>query len=234
MRVLVTGASRGIGLALCAAYAERGDDVFAVCRAATPALTALEVRVIDGIELESDEAVAGLPAAVGPHRLDAVICNAAINVDSPGLEDISVDALARTLNVNALGAVRTVLATLPLLEDGGKIMLVGTGTTALNVGKVPSRGNYGYRMSKAALTSFGFGLARDLRDRGIAVVVSAPGPVDTDMLRDVAAGGRTSFDPAQASAPIDIARTFRDRLDRLTLDDSPAWDANPAADPVRI
>jgi NAD(P)-dependent dehydrogenase (short-subunit alcohol dehydrogenase family) len=234
MRVLVAGASRGIGLALCEVFAERGDHVIATARETTPALQALGVQVVSGIELTSDEAVARLPEAVGLEGLDVLIYNAAINKDSPGLEDIDVDVLQETFNVNALGAVRTVLALLPTLHDGSKIMLVSIGGNALNRGTMPSPGNYGYRMSKAALTSFGHGLARAVRDRGIAVVLSSPGAVDTDMLRAVAAAGRSTFVPENAAKPLDVARMFRDRIDELTIEDSPAWQANPAGDPVVV
>jgi NAD(P)-dependent dehydrogenase (short-subunit alcohol dehydrogenase family) len=232
MRVLVAGASRGIGFALCEAFAERGDHVIAAVRKSNSELEGLGVQIVEGIELTSDEAVAKLPHAVGPEGLDVLIYNAAINKDSPGLEDIEVETLKETIDVNALGAVRTVLALLPALRDGSKIMLVSIGATALNRGHVPSTGNYGYRMSKAALSSFGHGLARAVRDRGIAVVLSSPGPVDTDMLRHVAAQGRSSYDPNDAPKPIEVARLFRDRIDELELESSPAWQAGPTGEPV--
>jgi NAD(P)-dependent dehydrogenase (short-subunit alcohol dehydrogenase family) len=234
MRVLVAGASRGIGLALCEAFAERGDHVIAVVRKTTPALDALGVQVVEGVELTSDDAVARLAEHVGPEGLDVLIYNAAINRDSPGLEDIDVEVLKETFDVNALGAVRTVLALLPTLHDGSKIMLVSIGAIALNRGKMPSTGNYGYRMSKAALTSFGHGLARAVRDRGVAVVLSSPGPVDTDMLRGVAAQGRSTYKPENAAKPIEVARMFRSRIDELTLDDSPAWQAGPTGEPAIV
>jgi NAD(P)-dependent dehydrogenase (short-subunit alcohol dehydrogenase family) len=234
MRVLIVGASRGIGLALCEAFAERGDQVIAAVRSANPRLRRLGVQVVERIELTSDAAVGRLPDAVGPDGLDVLIYNAAINEDSLGLEDIDVDVLKKTFDVNALGAVRTVLTLLPAMRPGSKIMLVSIGATALNRGRVPSTGNYGYRMSKAALTSFGHGLARAVRDRGIAVVLSSPGPVDTDMLRARAAMGATSYDPERAPKPIDVARQFRDRIDELTVEDSPAWQAGPTGEPAIV
>jgi NAD(P)-dependent dehydrogenase (short-subunit alcohol dehydrogenase family) len=234
MRVLVAGASRGIGLALCEAFAERGDHVIAAVRTSNPRLEELGVQVVDGIELTSDEAVAKLPEAVGPEGLDVLIYNAAINKDSIGLDDMDVEVLKETFDVNTLGAVRTVLALLPKLHEGSKIMLVSIGATAINRGRVPSTGSYGYRMSKAALTSFGHGLARAVKDRGIAVVLSSPGPVDTDMLRERAALGGTPLDPNVAAKPIDVARQFRDRIDELTLEDSPAWQARPTGEPAVV
>jgi NAD(P)-dependent dehydrogenase (short-subunit alcohol dehydrogenase family) len=230
-RVLVTGASRGLGLGLCEAFAERGDHVIAACRSRTPELEALGVEIADGVELTSDAAVARLAEVVGGRTLDVLICNAAINNDAPSLEQIDVGDLAAAFDVNALGAVRVVLALLGALRAGSKVMLVGIGWAALNR-DTHSVGNYGYRMSKAALTSFGFGLARDLREQGVAVVVSSPGPVDTPMLRRVYEQGRTPLDPADAPSALAVARQFRDRIDALTLADSPAWQARPSGEPV--
>jgi NAD(P)-dependent dehydrogenase (short-subunit alcohol dehydrogenase family) len=237
MRVLVTGSNKGIGLGVAAAYAERGDEVIAACRTSSPELDALGVQVVDGIELTSDDAVANLAGAVGSAELDVLVCNAAINTDSPGLDDIDVGQLAHAFDVNALGCVRVVLALLPRLRKGSKIMLVSIGAQALNGLIVPthSQGSYGYRMSKAALTAFGAGLARDVRDRGISVVISSPGAVDTPLLRQVFAEGRTTqavMDRAQD--PLVVGRLFRDRLDELTLQDSPAWQANPTGELVDL
>jgi NAD(P)-dependent dehydrogenase (short-subunit alcohol dehydrogenase family) len=236
-RVLVTGSNKGIGLGIVAAYAERGDDVIAACRVSSDELTSLSVQVVDGIELTSDAAVARLADVVGPAGVDVVVCNAAINTDAPSLEEIDVGELAHIFDVNTLGCIRVVLALLPHLRDGAKIMLVSIGAQALNGLVIPthSNGSYGYRMSKAALTSFGAGLAREVRDRGISVVLSSPGAADTPMLRHVFAEGRTTqavMDRAQD--PLEVGRMFRDRLDELTLDDSPSWQARPDGELVQI
>jgi NAD(P)-dependent dehydrogenase (short-subunit alcohol dehydrogenase family) len=234
MRVLVTGAARGLGLGFCTVLAGRGDEVVAVCRTPTPEPLGLGVQVVSGCELTDDATIAKLSAELDDGRgLDGLICNAGINRDAPGLEQIQVPALAEMFNVNALGAVRATLACLPRLNDGAKIMLVGVGASALNV-RAASVGNYGYRMSKAALTSFGFGLARDLRDRGIAVLVCSPGPVNTDMLRGVVAEGRTPFDPDQAPSGETVAGQLLERMDALTIEDSPLWDEKPTGEPIVV
>lgn len=233
MRVLVTGASRGLGLGFCQLLSARGDDVIAPCRTVTPELAALGVQVVPGVELTDDRAIATLSAAIGDSGLDALICNAGINRDAPRLEQIAVPALAEMFDVNALGAVRATLAALDHLHRGAKIMLVGVGASALNL-RAPSIGNDGYRMSKAALVSFGFGLARDLRDRDVAVLISSPGPVNTDMLRGVVAEGRTPFDPAQAPTAREVAGQLLAQLDALTIDASPCWQETPAGAPVRL
>jgi NAD(P)-dependent dehydrogenase (short-subunit alcohol dehydrogenase family) len=233
MRALLTGASRGLGLAMSEVLVQRGDEVIATCRTPTPKLEALGVQVVPGIEVTDDAAVASLPGVIGSGGLDALIYNAGINVDAPRLEEIEISALARMFDVNALGAVRTTLACLDHLNRGAKVMLVSTGSSAINL-RAASIGNYGYRMSKAALVSFGFGLARDLRDRDIAVLISMPGPVDTDMLRGVAAEGRTPFDPSQAPSAAEVGRQLVHRLDELRPEDSPAWHEDPTGGLVTV
>jgi len=232
VRILVTGASRGIGLGFCRVLLERSHDVVAVCREPSKDLSALDVQIVDGIELTNDSSVRTLSRRIRG-GLDGLILNAGINCDAPRLEDIEVPDLARMFDVNALGPVRVTLACLGSLNRGAKIMLVGVGAAALNV-RAPSIGNYGYRMSKAAMLSFGFGIARDLRDRGVAVLVCAPGPVDTDMLRGVAAEGRTTFNPEHAPPADSVAAQLLDRMDALTLESSPVWDEKPTGEPLVV
>lgn len=226
LRTLVTGANRGIGLGLAAAYAERGDDVFAVCRRTSPELADLGVEVIDGVDLTDAAAIAQLPNRIGSGDLDVLICNAGINTDSPGLDDIEVSQLAEMFDVNTLGCVRTVLALLPRMSRGSKIMFVSSmGLIPLGVLGVRTVGNYGYRMSKAALISFGHALAHDVRERGIAVAITSPGRVDTGMLRTVFAEGRASASAVSTAADIyEVGRLLRARMDKLRIEESPAFD----------
>src|SRR5689334_15873792 len=93
-RVLITGSNRGIGLGTAIAYAERDDHVFAVCREPSPDLEGLDVEIVDDVELTDDHSVSVLRDRVGDEGIDVLICNAGINNDSPGLEDIDVDNLA--------------------------------------------------------------------------------------------------------------------------------------------
>jgi NAD(P)-dependent dehydrogenase (short-subunit alcohol dehydrogenase family) len=234
LRVLVTGSNRGLGLGLASAFAERGDHVFAVCRRSSSELAAFPVEVIDGVELTDADTISSLPERVGPAGLDVLVCNAGINKDSAGLDDIDVGNLAEMFDVNTLGCVRVVLALLPRMNRGSKIVLVSSmGLLPLGILGIRTTGNYGYRMSKAALVSFGLGLAQDIRDRGIAVAITSPGRVDTDMLRDVFAQGRASKAAIdEAVSILDAGRMLRDRIDELTLEQSPAFQRDPEGNPA--
>ncbi|MEV5848587.1 SDR family NAD(P)-dependent oxidoreductase [Streptomyces sp. NPDC051985] len=235
MEVLITGCNTGIGLGTTAAFAERGDHVIAACLQTSPELSRLKnVTVVEGMDVTSDEAVAGLAEVVGPEGLDVLILNAGVNQDSPGLEDIDVARLMNMYNINALGAVRTVLALLPRMNEGGKIMFIGSGGMGtLQVLPYPSTGNYGYRMSKIALVSFAHGLARDIRSRGIAVSVTSPDAVDTPLLRGVLAEGRTGPAVLEMARDIEtVGRMLRDRVDDLSMETSPAWHRTLAGEPA--
>ena len=190
---LVTGASRGIGLELVRQLHARGDDVIATCRTRTPELDAVGCRVVDGIDVGSDDVGAALLEALGDGQpVDVVVNNAGL-ARWDTLETIDVDAARQELEVNALGPLRVTLALLPRLVPGAKIALISS--KAGSIGDGPSGRNYGYRMSKAALNMLGANLAADLAPRGIHVGVFHPGFVRTEMTQ-----GGGNVDPPESAA----------------------------------
>jgi NAD(P)-dependent dehydrogenase (short-subunit alcohol dehydrogenase family) len=206
---LVTGANRGIGLEICRQLKARGDTVLAACRESSPELVALGVRVIDGVDVSSDESVRSLAQRLEGTHLDLIVNNAGM-LGRDGLDDLDIGAIRRQLEVNALGPLRITKALLPLLGRGSKIAIVTSlmGSLADN----GSGGYYGYRMSKAAVNMAGVSLARDLKERGIAVVLLHPGMVRTRMT-----GGQGNWD-----AP-DAVKGLLARIDGLTLETSGAF-----------
>jgi NAD(P)-dependent dehydrogenase (short-subunit alcohol dehydrogenase family) len=199
---VVTGANRGIGLELCRRVHGRGEDVVAACRLASPELAALGCRVTEGVDVSRDGVGAALDGALSGDAVDVLVCNAGIlrrdSIDALDLEGARVQ-----FDVNALGPLRVVSALLPRLGRGSKVGLVSS--KAGSIGDGPAGGNYGYRMSKAALDMAGANLAHDLAPRGIAVVVLHPGYVRTGMT-----GGSGTVDAAEAAAGL-VARI--DELD---------------------
>jgi NAD(P)-dependent dehydrogenase (short-subunit alcohol dehydrogenase family) len=190
---LVTGTSRGLGLELVRQLHARGDDVIATCRTRTPELDEIGCRVVDGIDVGSDGVGDALRRALRDGQaLDVVVNNAGVGRWDT-LETIDLDAARDELDVNALGPLRVTLALLPRLAAGAKIALVSS--KAGSIGDRPSGGNYGYRMSKAALNMLGANLAADLAARGIHVAVLHPGFVRTEMTR-----GGGNLDPPESAA----------------------------------
>ena len=203
--VLVTGANRGIGLQLCMQFTARGDDVIAVCRETTDELSALGVRIIDGIDVGSGAAVETLRQELSGQALDILVNNAGILLrDSFG--DIDYDEMAEQYRINTLGPLRVTEALAENLHEGSKVAIVSS-----RVGSIEdngSGGNYGYRASKAAVNMIGTNLRHELLPRGIAVTILHPGLVATDMT------GGSGIPPA------DSARGLIERIDELTLENT--------------
>lgn len=204
--ILVTGANRGIGLALAKRYRERGDDVIGVCREGSEALAASGARVEAGVDVTDGAALAALATRLGETRIDVLICNAGIlSKESLGeIDEDGFERMRRQFEVNSLGPLRTVQALSGHLASGAKVGIITSrmGSVADN----GSGGFYGYRASKAAVNAIGKSLALDLKDRGIAVILLHPGYVATEM---VGGGGDISPDAAAAQ--------LVERLDALTL-----------------
>lgn len=210
---LVTGANRGIGLALCAHFARRGDQVIAVCRRSSAELERLSVRIEAGVDVTNDQQVQSLASRLAGTRLDVVVLNAGI-LREDGLDDVDLAGVREQFEVNALAPLRMAAALLPCLGRGSKLALM---TSRMgSIGDNGSGGYYGYRMSKAALNAAGVSLARDLLPRGVAVAILHPGYVRTDMTERAG-----NVEPAEA------ARQLVERIDQLTLDSTGTfWHAN--------
>jgi NAD(P)-dependent dehydrogenase (short-subunit alcohol dehydrogenase family) len=203
-KVLVTGANRGIGLELCKQLSARADEVIAVCRQSSEALAALNVQVLDGVDVSSAASIQKLTSRLGGQSLDWVINNAGIlSVES--LDNLDFDAIERQFRINALGPLRITAALLPNLSAGSKVGIVTSRMGSIEDNT--SGGYYGYRMSKAAVNMAGMSLAKDLQARGIAVALLHPGMVATEMT------GRQGVSPTQAAAGL-IARM--DELDQAS------------------
>jgi NAD(P)-dependent dehydrogenase (short-subunit alcohol dehydrogenase family) len=225
MRVLVTGASRGLGLGLVTVFAERGDEVVAVCRQPGEELARLAqeqpaVTVLDGIDVADDGAGGLLRERLAGAPLDVVVCNAGVNLSyASGIDDLDVALLRSEFEVNTFGVVRTVQGVLPSLGEGAKVALVSTWRPGVGAAKK----NYGYQMSKVAMNQFQYLLADELAGRGVATLLLSPGPMNTQLLRDVVESGNANLKLDQAGNPVDVARDLIARIDELTAETSGAW-----------
>lgn len=210
---LITGANRGIGLALCKTYIAQGWKVIGVCRTASPELTESGARVIAGVDVSDAQALAQLADTLGGKSIDLLINNAGIFLNET-LGKIDYDNIQQQFLINAEAPLRVTEALLGNLNTGAKIAFITSrmGSIADN----GSGGYYGYRMSKAALNAAAMSLARDLKPRGIAVAILHPGFVQTAMVNF---GGDISADES--------AQRLRQRIEGLTLNNSGTfWHSN--------
>ena len=103
--VLVTGSSRGIGLELCKQLNERGDKVIATCRQSTDALAALDVEVLENVDVSDPKSLTLLSACLKERKIDWLVNNAGV-LQSFGLDDLDMNCIANFKNmfdVNSLG-----------------------------------------------------------------------------------------------------------------------------------
>ena len=210
---LITGANRGIGLALCKTYIAQGWKVIGVCRTASPELTESGARVIAGVDVSDAPALVQLADTLGGKSIDLLINNAGIFLNET-LGKIDYDNIQQQFLINAEAPLRVTEALLGNLNTDAKIAFITSrmGSIADN----GSGGYYGYRMSKAALNAAAMSLARDLKPRGIAVAILHPGFVQTAMVNF---GGDISADES--------AQRLRQRIEGLTLDNSGTfWHSN--------
>ncbi len=211
---VVTGANRGIGLALVALLKQRGAHVVAACRKTSDDLDALGVEVVQGVDVAQPAGAQALAAAVGERGVDLLINNAGILVWGDSLQKLDYEGIERQFVVNAVGPLRVTQALLDNLKRGSKVALITSRMGSIEDNT--SGGAYGYRMSKAALNIAGKSLAEDLRDAGVAVAILHPGMVKTDMV-----GSHGQVEPE------DAARGLLARVDELTLETSGGfWHAN--------
>lgn len=177
--VLITGANRGIGLALSKTYLAQGWQVLAVCRSASPELVESGARVIAGVDVTDQAALNKLADTFTGKKIDLLINNAGI-LQREALGNLDYASIEQQFKVNAVAPLRVTEAFLGNLQRGAKVAFI---TSRMgSIGDNTSGSYYGYRMSKAALNAAAMSLARDLHPKGIAVAVLHPGFVQTAMV----------------------------------------------------
>jgi NAD(P)-dependent dehydrogenase (short-subunit alcohol dehydrogenase family) len=200
--VVITGANRGVGLALVQRYADAGDTVLALCRNVAKADRLAQLaaqscgRVTIGALDIADPASIEAAAAGCQGAVDQLINNAGIlGGTHQSLDDIDFDEWMHAFKVMTLGPFRVTRAFLPhLTRAGGKVLFVSSQVAASTW---PHGGYYAYCSAKAAGNRVAQILAIDLRDRGISVASVHPGHVKTDM-----GGPNAQITPAQSAAGI--------------------------------
>ncbi|RBH58575.1 MULTISPECIES: glucose 1-dehydrogenase [Pseudomonas] len=183
---VITGGSSGIGLATAQRFVEEGAYVFITGRRQAEldkavALIGRNVTAVQG-DVSSSEDLNRLYEVVEREKgcIDVLVANSGI-VDPTYLNDVSVEHYDGTFDINVKGLLFTVQKALPLIRDGGSIIL--TASIAATKG-IPGYGTYS--ATKAAVRSFARTWTLELQDRGIRVNSLSPGPVDTPIMESQA------------------------------------------------
>jgi len=218
VRLIVTGASRGLGRAIALACGARGAIVgLAYHRAEAAARDTAATLGANAILLPFDVGDAGAPAAAirgfvdRTGGLDALVNNAAIVRPSLliSAEDTDVDAVLRTNVAGVMACTRAALEPM-LRQRRGVIVNVGSVAAAQ-----PSRGQAVYAASKGAIEAFTRAVAVEYGRKGVTCVCLSPGPMDTDMFAPTKAlGGATVLDrtPWTRFVPVDDVAAVAVRL----------------------
>ena len=208
--VIVTGANRGIGLALVDAYLSRNWRVIATCRRPDAATELAARRAGGALEIERLDVGQALDVEAFADRMegravDMLINNAGVYQRTASLLPFDPAQWAQTLNTNALGALHLTARLLGPLRAGRTRKIVSMSSALGSIDRSTGGAN-AYRSSKAALNMGMNTLAQELVDEGFTVVLISPGIVDTDLARDV---------PLAKISPRESAETMADLIDTL-------------------
>ena len=207
MRILITGANRGLGYEFVKQYLDRGDEVIAAARVPQDAeiLGALEQKYdnllalykLDVTDLKSIQAMRE-NVETRFESLDILINNAAIisggSNKTYSLGDLHSENIAEVFNVNAIAPLMMAEEFAEILSRGNDAKIVNITSKMGSIGSRTGASHYSYCASKAALNMFSRLLSFDLKERGIVVLALHPGHVKTDM------GGSAA--PLEAEASI--------------------------------
>ncbi len=195
--VLITGANRGIGLALAREFTEAGFEVIGTARKPNKAteLKATGARVVQ-LDVTDDASVAAMAKTLEGVAIDIVINNAGVALDrGRELADLDMGAIERTFAVNTMGPIRVMAALYPNVKAGDRKLFANISSMMGSMEMNTWGCCLGYRASKAALNSASKTLAVDIGKKGMTFVVFHPGYVQTDMNE-----GQGNITPAQSAA----------------------------------
>ena len=182
---LITGGGTGIGLATAREFAREGAEVYitgrrkreldAAAASIGTAVTAIEGDVTKPADLDRIYAQIGREHG----RVDIVFANAGA-ADLAPFGSITEEHFDKVFSTNVKGLVFTAQNAVPLMPDGGTIILTGSGAAIKGL-----PGTSVYSATKAAVRSFARTWTTDLKDRGIRVNVVSPGSIDTALFSTV-------------------------------------------------
>ena len=219
MRILITGANRGLGLELAKTWIAAGHEVWGSARTADPVdFLALEPAGAITLDLGDEASIAaGFEAlATQIDSLDLLVNCAGLDARAFGIQDprgpfdVEAEPFTEVIRINATGPMLVTREALPLLRAGADSLVLNISSQLGSMQVAATKGrDTSYCVSKAALNMWSVKAAETLRPEGIAVVMLHPGWVSTDM-------GGTSAD----LTPTESATSIVAAVNGLTFEDT--------------
>ncbi|HEU5004628.1 MAG TPA: SDR family NAD(P)-dependent oxidoreductase [Candidatus Saccharimonadales bacterium] len=178
--VVITGSSRGIGLATAQLFLDKGWRVIGTFnKTAIPLQHKNLIRV--RLDLSQPKDIAGTAKSITEHssHIDALINNAGVALDQKS-EGIDIDVIRKTFEVNLFNLVDLTQRLVPLMAKGAHVINIDSNYGAQSL-PIDDDTHVGYRLSKAALNMYTRILAFHLKGQGVIISSLDPGWVRTDM-----------------------------------------------------
>jgi NAD(P)-dependent dehydrogenase (short-subunit alcohol dehydrogenase family) len=200
--VLITGTSKGIGLATAHTLARAGHTVYATMRNADRAAELAEEAAAEllpihysAMDVDSDESVARSIAAIyeAAGLIDVLVNNAGV-ARNGSIEELSMDDIRAIMETNYFGAIRCAKAVIPHMRARRSGLIVNITSVA---GRVSTSPLGAYPASKFALEALSEALAQEMKTFGVRVAIVEPGVIDTPMAREIEAPVQASLYPQQ-------------------------------------
>lgn len=178
---LITGANRGIGLALTREFLAHGHDVIATARdpSGADALNATGARVMQ-LDVADPASIAALKAELGDLPIDYLVNNAGVG-SRAGLEGLEFDQFERILQVNTIAPLRMIDAFADNVAASERKLIATLSSIMGSIEYTTASYGLAYRTSKAGLNMALRAAAPELAGKGISLITLHPGWVQTDM-----------------------------------------------------
>lgn len=224
--VFITGANRGLGLALAHQFVANGDHVYATARQPEQA-TDLQTLAGDNLtvlqlDVGDEASIASCAKALKSHTdsLDVLINNAGINPRGvQTFADVDAQTMMDVFYINAVAPLMVVRGLVDFLKNGTNSRIVNVSSQMGSMDWMTRGGAYAYSPSKAGLNMVTRSMATDLKAQGITTITLHPGWVQTDM------GG-----PNASITPQESAEGIFKLTQRLTAEDNGnffKWNGDP-------
>jgi NAD(P)-dependent dehydrogenase (short-subunit alcohol dehydrogenase family) len=212
-RVLITGCSRGIGLALAQEFATQGWEVFASARRPQQSpLATLPRQLPDltvlSLDVRDPATISRAAERLEGKSLDVLVNNAATfpGEGDESFAEIDPEWFNDAFDCNVTGVARVTRVFLPLLKKSAHPKVINISSGAGSIGEKEDSKYYPYSVSKAALNMLTRALAAEFRSKGVVITAVSPGWVKTEM------GG-----PNASLTPQDSARALFKLITGLTI-----------------